>query len=228
MLMRNTSVRFHLVLFVCIFSSSMLLAQRWHINGEVVSDTIIRFAVKNSGPEYLLHEILTRCDSIGAATSTYVQIFSVPNRQKLQEWRDTLAYGKAFCALPRVPIFVDFNFDGYNDICFDSWCDGFGETSRLMFFHQYNPVTQLFEPALQFKQLKGSINIWQNDHVISTFIPVGSSDETWIKKKYKYSHGRLVLFEKTERRKEGSAFKLIIQKPVKGILKTVSVLHNVP
>ena len=226
--MRNLSGRLQLVLLACILSSSMLLAQRWHVNGEVVSDTIIRFAVKHSGPEYLMHCVLTRCDSIGAATADYVQLFSVPNGQKLQEWRDTLAYGKAFCALAGKPNFIDFNFDGYKDICFDSWCDGFGETSRLMFFHQYNPETKLFEPALQFKQLTGSISVWEEDHTIHTFISVGSSEETWIKKIYKYSHERLVLVEKTERRRQGSGFKLIIQRTVNGVLKTVSVLQDGP
>jgi hypothetical protein len=190
-----------------------------------LKDTTIRFVIRDSGPEYLMHYVVTRGDSLGASCVSDVQIFSASNENKMQEWRDTLSFDDPFCLFPEEPTFVDFNFDGYKDICFECFWSGFQKPFQLMFFRQYNPKTKIFEPALQFDELEGSITVG-NDKTIHDLIPMGSGGQAYIESIYKYSHDKLVLIERTERRWEYDGFKLIIQKPVKGVLKTVSVLHE--
>jgi len=213
------------LIFGCAFLPSVGLAQDQYVVGEVETDTTIRFAVSNSGPEYLMHYVVTRCDTMGQYCAANVQIFSLPNGNKLQEWKDTLNFDDPFCSFPDKPTFIDFNFDGYSDICFDCFWSGLREPSFLAFFRQYNPKTKLFDPATQFDKLEGSISIG-DDQTIEANNPMGPGEQEWIKNIYKYSHGQLIFIENSERMWEGSGYKLIIKKPVNGVLKIVDIQHE--
>ena len=130
--MRHWSNRLLPVLVVSILSPSLLLTQDVYVVGEVLTDTTFRFVVRNSGPRYLMHYVVTSCDTVGASCAAEVQIFSASNGKKVQEWRDTISFETPFCSFPEQPTFVDFNFDGYKDICFECSWSGYRESFQFL------------------------------------------------------------------------------------------------
>jgi hypothetical protein len=204
---------------------SSLCAQDEYAVGQVSTDTLIQFSISPSGPKFLMHYIVTRCDTSGACCASHVQVKRLPDGQLIQDWSDTLSDEYPFVAFPDAPTFVDFNFDGYQDICFNCWSSSVRPPSTLAFFRQYNPLSDRFELAHQFDSLEGDISIL-DDKTIRTFAEMGSAGQAWIETNYKYLGSTLVITERVERRWEQEGFKIIIQRPIKGVLKTVSVRRD--
>jgi hypothetical protein len=189
--------------------------------GTVLIDTTIRFSASVSGPHYLIHYVVSGCDTLDERFIDNVQVQSPSNALILQQWIDTLRVEFSRCAFPRVPTFIDFNFDGYLDICFNCWYSNLSPPYQLAFFRQYNPATGLFVSATQLNELAGSVSIGE-DHTIEAFTPIGDVEQQWIKDIYKYSRGKLVLIEERERTETSRGFKLIIKTPINGVLKVIS------
>ena len=179
------------ILAVCFFAS-LSFAQKHPCKGEVTIDTTIHFSVSKSGPEYLMHYVVLRCDTVDEWYIANVHILSPQNKAKPQESSDTLRAPYMVATFPQVPTFLDFNFDGYSDVCLECWNSGTYPPSQLMFFRQYNPIKKLFEPATQLQKLDGSVSIGENQ-TIEAYIPMGGVDQQWIINSYKYSQGKLLV-----------------------------------
>jgi hypothetical protein len=195
--------------------------QNHPFRGTVLIDTTVKFSISTSGPLYLIHYVVTSCDTLDDWYIDNVQVQSPTNALILQQWIDTLRADYSKCAFPRVPTFIDFNFDGYADICLNCWYSNLSPPFQLTFFRQYNPATRLFVSATQLNELAGSVSIGE-DHTIEAFTPIGDAEHQWIKDIYKYSRGKLVLIEERERVETSRGFKLVIKWPMNGVLKVVS------
>lgn len=216
---KDLAVLVPLALVLCV----PLCAQDGYTIGEVCTDTTIEFSVNPSVPVFKIHFVAVRCDTLGASYLSHVQISRKADQKVVQEWSDSLSFPDPYGGFADAPTFVDFNFDGYQDICFECFWSSLRPPSYLGFFREYNRKTGLFEPAHQFDGLDGNITIL-DDKSIQVHAEMGGGE--WIESNYKYRGSKLVLIERRERRWEGNEFKLIIQRPVKGLLKTVSVYRD--
>ena len=141
--------------------------------------------------------MVTKCDSDGKCSIANIEILSPKPNKLLQSWADTISDEFPFMHFSEMPKFIDFNFDGYQDICFEAFFSGYDPVEQLTSFRQYNPKTNLFDVASQFNGVEGAISLGDNN-TIEAYIPMGCARRCWIKNIYKYVGMKLVFVKQVE------------------------------
>jgi len=165
---------------------------------ETPIDTTIYVYINSAIPKLRVHYCVPRTIADSKNLIAITDISFVNDTTTKQTWSDTLVdEDLGFISFPNVPTFIDFNFDGYLDYCLDVFLSYVKPPANLMFFHQYNPKTKLFEKATQLDKLDGSISIGE-DFTIEEFYSMGCGDRCWIKNIYRYKGTKLVFVKQIE------------------------------
>jgi hypothetical protein len=167
-------------------------------NNEIQIDTTINVLINPKGPEYTVRYRVTQCDDDGACATAQIEIYKNGSGIFQQQWSDSLSYDYPFVTFAETPKFIDFNFDGYLDICFEGFISGVRPEYHLMSFRQFNTTTNSFEGATQFDKMEGSITISDYDATIEEYISLGCGQMCWIKNYYKYNDKILVFVNQVE------------------------------
>jgi hypothetical protein len=186
--------------FVIIIVSLVFIKSAYAQNNqfsEIVVDTTLNLLVCGKGPEFIIHYVVTRCDSEGRCANAKIELLSKKSNVKLQGWADTISDEYPFVSYSQIPIFIDFNFDGYQDICFKSFYSGMHPVEQLVSFWQFNPNTNTFKKAAQFDKMEGSISIGDNQ-TIEEYKSMGCGEMCWIKNIYKYVGTTFVFVKQVE------------------------------